>query len=416
MRMMRLVDGRRFFSSGSCSLEQWNGRKMPPAAVVLCFSTVLQVPSTVAAISVWRLNASALIFAEPSTRLMPQDDLLPTVHVDLIQATQILNYIKSSNNPTIDVFPSKWRLGRSPAPSVAYFSSRGPSSVFPSILKPDIAAPGVNILAAWSPKAPPTLIPRLDNRSVAWNFQSGTSMSCPHVAGVVALLKSAHPHWSPAAIRSALMTTAVMADTSSDTILAGGTLKAADPFDIGAGHMDPLKAMDPGLIYDMDTQDYILFLCSIGYTEAQIRKIVLPNISPININTSCSEVYSDPDLNYPAIVISDLHTALTVQRTVTNVGSGAAIYFARVVSPQGVHVSISPHCLVFFGEGEKISYEVTVIPLKRSGGRYDFGEIAWSDGYHRVRIPLVVRVSTHFAIGGGSESDEAGITNYIQLQ
>lgn len=73
-------------------------------------------------------------------------------------------------------------------------------------MQPDIAAPGVNILAAWCPKSPPSLL-SLDNRSVNWNFQSGTSMSCPHISGIVALLKSAHPDWSPAAIKSALMTT-----------------------------------------------------------------------------------------------------------------------------------------------------------------------------------------------------------------
>jgi len=76
-------------------------------------------------------------------------------------------------------------------------------------VQPDIAAPGVNILAAWSPKSPPSQLSPLDTRSVNWNFQSGTSMACPHVSGIVALLKSAHPDWSPAAIKSALMTTGI---------------------------------------------------------------------------------------------------------------------------------------------------------------------------------------------------------------
>lgn len=77
-------------------------------------------------------------------------------------------------------------------------------------LQPDLTAPGINILAAWPPKTPPTLLPS-DDRFVEWNFQSGTSMSSPHVSGVAALIKSAHPHWSPAAIRSALMTTGKIA-------------------------------------------------------------------------------------------------------------------------------------------------------------------------------------------------------------
>ncbi|KAF9604531.1 hypothetical protein IFM89_007652 [Coptis chinensis] len=122
---------------------------------------------------------------------------------------------------------SKTTIGQSSTPTVAYFSSRGPSSLGPDILKLDISAPGINILAAWPPKTPPALLP-IDRRFVNWNFQSGTSMSCPHVFGVVALLKSAHPDWSPAAIKSALMTTADTKDTSHDNILAGGSMKLAD--------------------------------------------------------------------------------------------------------------------------------------------------------------------------------------------
>ena len=181
--------------------------------------------------------------------------------------------------------------------------------------------------------------------------------------------------------------------------MAGGTLKPVDPFDIGAGHVNPLKAIDPGLVYDMDTQDYIFFLCSIGYTRAQITKMVQPLPT---IDTSCTGFHSDLDLNYPAIVISDLRGTLTVTRTVRNVGHGGALYFASVVSPQGVHVHVSPHVLVFFQGGERISYEVTVTPWKLSRGRYDFGEIVWFDGYHRVRIPVAVSVNN--AVGGDDAS------------
>lgn len=85
-------------------------------------------------------------------------------------------------------------------------------------VQPDITAPGIGILAAWPPKTPPTLLPG-DHRSIEWNFQSGTSMSCPHVAGVMALLQSAHPDWSPAAIRSAIMTTGSTSNRLSHFVL-----------------------------------------------------------------------------------------------------------------------------------------------------------------------------------------------------
>ncbi|PHT36797.1 Cucumisin [Capsicum baccatum] len=75
------------------------------------------------------------------------------------------------------------------------------------ILKPDIIGPGVNILAAWPTPVGGT-ITSATAVSLTFNILSGTSMSCPHLAGVAALLKSAHPNWSPAAIKSAIMTTA----------------------------------------------------------------------------------------------------------------------------------------------------------------------------------------------------------------
>lgn len=72
--------------------------------------------------------------------------------------------------------------------------------------QPDITAPGVSILASYAEDVSPTDLD-FDHRRTAFNLESGTSMSCPHVSGVVGLLKTLHPDWSPAAIRSAIMTT-----------------------------------------------------------------------------------------------------------------------------------------------------------------------------------------------------------------
>ncbi|CAK9174329.1 unnamed protein product [Ilex paraguariensis] len=257
---------------------------------------------------------------------------------------------------------------------------------------PDISAPGINILAAWPPKTPPTLLP-FDGRSVNWSFLSGTSMSCPHVSGVLALVKSAHPNWSPAAIRSALMTTAYTRDTTHDTILAGGSMKISDPFDIGAGHVDPLKAMDPGLVYDMKTSDYILYLCNSGYTQDQIERMVI--LSPGTITTCPKGFISSSNINYPSITISNLRSTMTIKRTVRNVShKTTAIYLAKIVNPDGVDVVVWPRLLFFSCFKEEVSYYVTFKPKKRSQERYDFGEIVWSDGLHYVRSPLVVLVNT----------------------
>ncbi|KAI9196197.1 hypothetical protein LWI28_021868 [Acer negundo] len=378
----RLADAPTYFLNGVCEMEMWNG-KLATGKVVICFSTRGTVKGEAAA-ALRKANASALIFAQPITLQIPEQiDFIPIVLVDITQGTQLQYYL-------------------------AQFRKY-----------PDITAPGTTILAAWPTSTPPTLYPA-DGRSVNWNFQSGTSMSCPHVAGVVALIKSAHPSWSPAAIRSALMTTgtlkevsdyapsyiiiinnafiwfvhawlALTRDTTHDSILAGGSMKVSDPFDLGSGHINPIKAMDPGLVYDLKPNDYILFLCNIGYTQKKLQKIV---ILPLPGTKTISCPPTNTDLNYPSITVSNLQSSvMTIKRTVKNVGEKRnVVYFcSSIVEPDGVEVLVWPRVLFFSFYKEELSFYVTLKPIKASQGRYDFGEIVWSDGFHHhVRTPLIV--------------------------
>ncbi|KAJ4970531.1 hypothetical protein NE237_003630 [Protea cynaroides] len=391
--MLTLVYGSfSYFDNGVCTPSRWTG-KPATGRVMLCFSSTLDFSLT-AQLAARRANASALIIAEPMSTQIPEVDIIPTIHIDINQGTQILNYyFKIPGFPLVQAMPSTTTIGQSPAPTVAYFSSRGPSTLSTDILKPDLSAPGINILAAWPPQSPPSSFP-FDRHSVNWNFQSGTSMSCPHVSGVVALLKSVHPKWSPAAIKSALMTTAYTRDTRGDDILAGGSMEVANAFDIGAGQINPTRAMDPGLIYDMNTMDHVLFLCNIGYSKKEIERLVITADS--SVETDCSKIYlkTNLQLNYPSITVSDLRSMITIKRTVRNEGGKRGIYFVRVENPQGVDVWIWPRILVFTHAMEELSYYVTLTPVKQSQGRYDFGEIVWSDGYHQVRSPLLVFVNT----------------------
>uniref|UniRef100_A0A453HG41 Peptidase S8/S53 domain-containing protein n=1 Tax=Aegilops tauschii subsp. strangulata TaxID=200361 RepID=A0A453HG41_AEGTS len=160
-------------------------------------------------------------------------------------------YVLTSQDPVAKVSVSQTTTGSGfPAPKIAAFSSRGPSSVYPAVLKPDITAPGVNILAA----APQVGIYK---ELGLYFFDSGTSMACPHVSSIIAVLKSLHPDWSPAAFKSALMTTAYITDNNGLPLLADATPnKIADPFDYGAGFINPTQASDPGLIYDINASDY----------------------------------------------------------------------------------------------------------------------------------------------------------------
>ncbi|GLJ13776.1 hypothetical protein SUGI_0219970 [Cryptomeria japonica] len=368
------------------------GSRLPRSVarkIVLCFGIPGGDNSLVAAVRVYLAGGSAVIFSEVPTKVVPSVLFIPVVYVDMEQGAKISLYYQSSRFPIVRLSSSRSVVGLEPAPVVAYFSSRGPSTLSPDILKPDITAPGVNILAAWPPVVPPSEVD-VDTRSVDYNFLSGTSMSCPHVSGIVALLKSIHPEWSPAAIRSAIMTTAYVRDTSLELIKAGGSGKPANPFDFGAGHVNPIQAINPGLIYDAGLTDYVVFLCSLGYTQKQIRSIV----SSAKLNITCPEKSSASDLNYPSITVSNLESTTTVKRTVTNVAPDEnCVYVAVVSCPPGVEVIVKPKVLVFKPHIKTASFSVTLKPLKHSNGVYNFGRLAWISRDHHVQSPIVVRVN-----------------------
>ncbi|CAI0560915.1 unnamed protein product [Linum tenue] len=268
-------------------------------------------------------------------------------------------------------------LGDDAAPFMAAFSSQGPNVIHPYILKPDVAAPGVNILAAWSEASPPTKLSE-DRRSVKYNFDSGTSMACPHVAALAALLKAIHPTWSSAAIRSAIMTTGkTITDERGHT---------ATPFQFGSGQFRPSKAADPGLVYDASYTDYLLYLCSYGLKNAGER-FNCPRFPP--------PMY---DLNYPSVSVPKLNGTLTIKRSVTNVGGdGNAVYFFSAKPPLGMTVTARPSVLFFSRVGERKEFTLTIEArdLKETkeyygGGGYRFGWYSWRDNYHVVRSPIAV--------------------------
>lgn len=148
--------------------------------------------------------------------------------------------------------------------------------------------------------------------------------------------------------------------------------------------------MDPGLVYNMNIHDYIVFLCNMGYATELIKNLVRSGTF-----TSCPvSPPSTSNLNYPSITVSDLRCTTTIKRTARNVGrSKNAVYFPRVLSPSGVEVSVWPRVMIYSWYKSENTYYLTLKPMKKSKGRCDFGEIVWSDGVHSVRSPLTVCVN-----------------------
>ncbi|XP_048594976.1 subtilisin-like protease SBT3.3 isoform X1 [Brassica napus] len=245
-------------------------------------------------------------------------------------------------------------------------------------IQPDIAAPGVNILAATSPN--------VTNNAGGFAMYSGTSMAAPVISGVVALLKALHPNWSPAALRSAIVTTAWRTDPSGEQLPAeGSSRKAADPFDYGGGLVNPEKAAEPGLIYDMGPKDYILYLCSAGYNDSSISQLV-------GKVTVCSNPKpSVLDMNLPSITIPNLKEKVTLTRTVTNVGPVNSVYKVVVEPPLGVRVVVTPKKLVFNSKTKRVSFKVRASTTHKINTGYYFGSLIWTDNVHNVTIPVSVR-------------------------
>jgi hypothetical protein len=253
---------------------------------------------------------------------------------------------------------------------MAAFSSRGP--LLPSarstgdLLKPDITAPGVQILAANSP---------VETNAVAGQlFQSigGTSMSSPHIAGIGALLRDLHPSWTPAEMQSATMTSARQSVTKQDGVTP------ADPFDFGAGHVVPNGAANPGLVYPAAFDDYRAFLKSQGLCN-------------LCFGTSPAPVVAPTDLNVPSVTIRALTGTKTVTRKVRNVGS-AGTYRPTVAAPAGIDVTVTRNRLNL-AAGETATYQIRFTANSAAVfGNYSFGSLTWSDqNGHNVRIPLVIR-------------------------
>ncbi|XP_019085272.1 PREDICTED: subtilisin-like protease SBT4.5 isoform X1 [Camelina sativa] len=309
----------------------------------------------------------ALIFSFPVSVLSEED------------YNSVLSYMNLTKNPKATVLKSETIFNQT-APITASYSSRGPNTLIPDILKPDITAPGTEILAAYSPIAPPS---ESDTRRVNYSIISGTSMSCPHIAGVAAYLKTFHPRWSPSMIQSSIMTTAQPMNTSTSP---------ADhmaEFAYGAGHVSPIAAVHPGLVYELTISDHVTFLCGLNYTGKSLRLIS-------GENSSCSEEQSQSlprNLNYPSMTAKVAATEpfnLTFRRTVTNVGTAKSNYKAKVFGGSKLTIKVVPDSLSLKSMYQKRSFTVTVSGQGPEADKLESAQLIWSDGAHSVKSPIVI--------------------------
>ena len=300
---------------------------------------------------------------------------LPAVHLSSAVHDAVVSYVRSGTDLPITLIGKNVTGKATPVPQIAGFSSRGPMNADGSdILKPDLAAPGVAILAAVGNGA---------GEKPGFGVMSGTSMAAPHVAGLGALYLGARPQATPAEIKSALMTTAY------DTVNADGS-PSKDVFAQGAGQVDPKRMFDPGLLYLNGPDDWKAFLQGKGLADY--------GVAPID----------GSDLNLASISIGSLPRVQTVTRTVTSTAAGT--YTATIDVP-GIAATVSPSTLAFSGPGETATYTVTFDDAGAPVEKWATGLLTWTSATHTVRSPIAIRPATVDAPAEVSGTGSTGSTS-----
>ena len=323
------------------------------------------------------------------TGLAAADDI-PALMMGQADANLVLAELDAGNDVTVILEKGLLLQNSDSGNTMASFSARGPAPVR-DILKPDVTAPGVNILAGFAPDA----VNAVSGENFA--YLSGTSMSTPHVAGVAALLMQANPDWSPAAIKSSLMTTARQDLTSGDGEAA------AIPFDYGAGHIVPNAASDPGLVYEISDAEYDAFACGTA--------------SPAVSEERCDELqaaglsFEAAQLNQPSVAVSALTYQRTVTRRVTNPGTEARAFSVEIQPPPGIAVTVDPPS-INVTPGGSAEFDITMTYESGPLDLWRFGSYTWRSDDHDVRSPIAIRPAS---IKAPAEITSVGGTGTVNL-
>ncbi len=396
-----LGDGREFIGASSTAglpdltpmvlAEDSAATGVPPATAALCGLGTLD-PDVVAgqlvvclrgvvdrvekSLEVRNAGGAGMVMINPSPNSLNGDlHYVPSVHLPDTALAPVTAYVDAGSAEG-QIVPLEAGESDTQVPVVAPFSSRGPSTTTRGdILKPDVAAPGVDVLAAVTP---------YNHEGRNYDLISGTSMAAPHIAGIAAVLKDIHPRWSPMMIKSAMMTTA------RDTV---GT---TSPFDQGAGNVRPTVASRPLAVLDHGVLDWLGYLENEGIGD-------IPGVDPI----------SGTDLNQASIASGTVFGTLVTKRTFKSVSDRTQVFrFSEQVPGFDVRSS-QPQLTLKKGQSKTVTFTFTRTDAPLA--EYSTGSVKYTaSGKHggTIRMPVALQPVAVSAPAEVTGSGTSGSTTY----
>jgi subtilisin family serine protease len=280
---------------------------------------------------------------------------LPGVHISYADGITLKNWLASGSGHTGTISGTETNVNAANGDVMASFSSRGPDKTLPHVLKPDVTAPGVDILAAIHTLGNTTSPPL----NPEYGVLSGTSMSSPHSAGAAALVRDVRPNWTPAEVQSALMTTSLTTGIRKED-----GFRAATPFDRGAGRIDLTQATRAGLVLDETVPNYEAADPAAGG-------------KPTTLNTA-------------SLANGDCRGTCTWTRVVESTLSASATWTTRTAAPRGIRLTVQPSRFTL-APGASQTITVTADVANAPVGQWSFAELSLTTkGAPTARLPIAV--------------------------
>jgi subtilisin family serine protease len=302
-----------------------------------------------------RAGGKAMILVNPSENSLDADfHAIPTIHISDTDQARLFRYLEEKGaKATASFVLGNQTKNKTPLPQVAGFSSRGPVLVSEGdLLKPDISAPGVSVLAAVSPPS---------NSQRKYDLYSGTSMAAPHITGLAAFIQSVHPSWTPMEIKSAMMTTAVPTKNAKGKA-------SRDALAQGAGQVTPRRFFDPGLFVTSDATQWRGFLTQQGIDTG------VPALQPKQINV-------------PSMADGSVTSQTTFRRTFR--ATRAGVWSIKAAVP-GFKVKTSPAKVRADRRGDLVDVRFTFVRKDAKLNRYAQGAVTLT-GPTSVRLPVALK-------------------------